>query len=151
MRPRLLAVLLLLPPVLLSCATAKAGGTTVRKVEDGRACFNRPDAVATRIGCVEVGTASGSLGEGLRTGAGKWIVEVRDDKKNVVDDVGKDEEIIVLSTQACAKRERGKKTFTLYRFDESAKPLKTDVVWLQNQNQIENLGNFNDDMPSFGG
>lgn len=127
----------------------QAAGTKIDKVDDRNACFYQPDANATKIGCVKVGTARGTLGEGLQAGSSTWVVEVRDDKGKVIDDVGKGGEIIVLSTQAYAKRERGKQTFSIHRLDGAGKPLKTDFVWIQNQ--VENLENNSAEFSSFAG
>ena len=105
----------------LFAAPAFAERTKVGEIRKGEVCF-------TNSTCVDVGSGDGELGEGPFSGAGEWIVEIYNEKGKTIAKVGAGGDIIVLSPQAYAHRGPGKKTYTIERFDQKTKPIKTDFV-----------------------
>jgi hypothetical protein len=111
---------------LLAIAPASAQKLKIDEVKDSEVCFGS-------AGCVKTGMAEGYLADPRQQNT--WITEIRSDTGKTVAKVGKGGEIVVISPEAYAKRDPGKKTFTIARFDGKTKPVRTNFVGVAVQSQ----------------
>lgn len=93
----------------------------LRGIDPGKVCF--PD------GCVAVGWGRLGFDSGAKSACNaECIMEVRDARGKVIDEVKAGGVIVVVSPQIYAKRRSVKETFTLHRIDGEGKAVKTPFV-----------------------